>query len=225
MTRKLFDNYMIRLLKENILYIVLLLFFIIILGVYIPFQLSDYFTLIKKNQELHNELTQYKSKQDLVMTFTPAELNDIVSILNVLLPNKEDYFSILNTVETLSQKTGFKITSYKIGIAKKSTEIIQLSITGEGGTAPLMEFLNLYHTGGGRLISIDKIDYSTRLPKVTLSLLFYSHEFKGKDISSSIAIDKKTVDEVKRLPVPQSNQSESSNVNDLNYPVRANPFE
>ena len=226
MQNKVLDTYTIRLIKENILHILLLIFFTVLIAVYIPLQVISYFDTVKKNGTLRTEVEKLRLKRDVVITFSPTELNRLVTTLNTLLPNKEDYFSILTTLENLSQKTGFSITSYTMSIAKKQNDVVQLSIVGEGSSQASLDFMYKYNSQGGRLVTIDKIEYSPNNNKVSLVLHFYSREYKKSDTKNITGLDKNTIKRLEGMSVnPQTETTSTDSGLPINYPAKVNPFE
>jgi hypothetical protein len=129
---------------------------------------------------LVNEISNLESKKNLILTALNLQneqlpLDDINKILNLLIPNEEDYFSIIFALERISQKTGFIITAYEINLQKSNLQKLSLSITGIGNRNTFLDFVKDYQFTGNRLITIDSIKFSEEMVNETkIDLNFYN---------------------------------------------------
>jgi len=129
---------------------------------------------------LENEISSLESKKNLILTALNLQneqlpLDDINKILNLLIPNEEDYFSIIFALERISQKTGFIITAYEINLQKSNSQKLSLSITGIGNRNNFLDFVKDYQFTGNRLITIDSIKFSEEMANETkIDLNFYN---------------------------------------------------
>lgn len=233
MNKIFLNKYGKRLLQENIFYIVLCVVFSVLIVGYIPYSIYLLSQTNQKNDVIRTEIAQLQQKHDQVVSFAPDEIDSLVSTLNTLVPSTEDYFSILHTLEVLSIKSGFIISSYKVAVGKTPSSAIKLSIIGEGSSDQVLAFLNEYRTSGGRLITIEKIEYSPIAPKVTLTLSFYAHNYKGSDVKDITQLNATTIQKINIIGTqtgtssePLIQESESSSESAVIIPqVKANPFE
>ncbi|MGB9883483.1 MAG: hypothetical protein ACPLRN_03160, partial [Microgenomates group bacterium] len=159
------NSYLRQLIKENYFYFigffVLSIFFLLILVLGI----NKINTLNQNIEKLSSEVNNLNKKYQLINTIIPDEqiLDEDMKVLNALIPNSEDYFSIIFALENLSQKTGFIITGYTVNISQSTPNKLRLVVNGVGDTDAFLKFLQNYQFGGGRLITSDKITLSQNL--------------------------------------------------------------
>jgi hypothetical protein len=218
-----------RLIQENIFYILgnILIFILILINIKVG--LSQNFDYNKKVSDLGIELNQLKNKVTLMRVTIPSSqiLDEDLIFLNTLIPNVEDYFSITHSLEKLSEKSNFIITSYDINVSKSSVEKLKLSVTGIGDSESFINFLKDYNFGGGRLITSDRIQLEPNFfSLIKIDLTFYS---KSASTSQSLEVEPngKVFQELQLLKDKAgfSPEGESAiNNPSLNYPKKSNPF-
>lgn len=220
--------YLFRLIKENILYIISTFFLLILIVVVSKLSLDRIFDSDTKIKQLNTDISELEKKVELYQTSIPSsdKLDEDIKLLNTLIPNIEDYFSIIYSLEKLSQDTGFIITDYIVNVGKSTENKLRLTVTGVGDSNTFLKFLNDYRFGGGRLITSDKIELSPQLSdSLQLNLAFYN---KSVNLSEQdvVATDKKMFKELEAIKqkvnfVFTETASEEA---DLTYPVKGNPF-
>ncbi|MBI5127123.1 hypothetical protein HZA76_01565 [Candidatus Roizmanbacteria bacterium] len=220
--------YLLRLLRENAVYLFGLIFLFLLIIVIIKTGFDRIAATNSRIKTLNNDIGRLQSKAAFFQNTLPSteKLDEDVKLLNKLIPNIEDYFSIIYSLETLSQKTGFVITGYSVNIGKSSPNKLKLSVTGVGDTNSFMKFLDEYNFEGGRLITSDKIELNPQLTgSIRIDLTFYS-----KTTSTGvgeITQDKKTFQELEAIKEKVNFEfSEASPEGDfdLTYPRKTNPF-
>lgn len=176
--------------------------------------------LQRDTNELRKKVSILKSNKIIAQD----QLNEYNKILTQLVPDKEDFFSIIYAIETLSQKTGFSITDYVINLSESTSDKHTLSVEGTGDTNSFLNFLRDYHFSGGRLITNEKIEFVTGdIEKSKLSLNFYN-----KKIPTDIGkITEVTPNDIKLMKTIQSKvtvnlTTPSEEVE--SYPTKSNPF-
>ena len=215
-----------RLIKENIFYIVGNIFIFILIIITIRIGLTERSSYNKKIAVLKTELSQLQNKVTLMNTTIPSsdKLDEDLNFLNTLIPNIEDYFSIIYALEKLSQKSNFVITGYTVNVEKSTAEKLKLSITGIGDSQSFINFLKDYNFGGGRLITSDKIQLDPNFfGSIKIDLTFYAKSvLTGKNLALP---DDKVFEELEALK-NKVNFSFDSNaeIPDFNYPRKGNPF-
>src|SRR3990170_753339 len=158
-------NYSIkRLIRDNLIYIFGFFALNLVLIFVVGFYYSQYQKNIVKIQSLTNELSEYNKKKDLLdfknqVIKNEVDLDYINQILTQLIPSEENYFSIVAALEKLSLDTNFIISAYNINVDKSNQEKLSLVIEGEGDPNAFLKFLQEYNYTGGRLITIDQIDF------------------------------------------------------------------
>ena len=142
--------YVLRLIKQNIAYVFAAALLALLIVVQVKIGFDRLYQINKDNKLLERDVKELQTKFDLLNLVVPesGELNRYIELLNALIPNAEDYFSIIRSLELLSQKTGFIITSYTVGVKTKVKDRFKLSITGVGDTTAFLSFLENYNFAG-----------------------------------------------------------------------------
>lgn len=217
-----------RLIRENIFYIVGNAFIFILIIITVGIGLTENSSYNKKIGSLKTELNQLQNKVNLMNTTIPSpdRLDEDLNFLNTLIPNIEDYFSIIYALEKLSQKSNFVITGYTVNVEKSTAEKLKLSITGIGESQSFINFLKDYNFGGGRLITSDKIQLDPNFfGSIKIDLTFYAKSvLTGKNLALP---DDKVFEELEALKSRINFSFDSnaeSNSPDLDYPKKSNPF-
>ncbi|MBI5123750.1 hypothetical protein HZA75_07865 [Candidatus Roizmanbacteria bacterium] len=218
-----------RLIRENIFYIIGNVFIFILIIITIKIGFTENFRYDKKITTLKTELNQLQNKVTLMNTTIPSsdKLDEDLKLLNTLIPNIEDYFSIIYALEKLSQKSNFIITSYNVNVGNSTSEKIKLEVTGSGDSQSFINFLRDYNFGGGRLITSDKIKLDPNFfGSIKIDLTFYSKNvLTGKNLE--LSADEKIFKELETLKNKVNFSFESNtatNSPDFNYPKKSNPF-
>ena len=135
-----------RLLRENIYYLIGNIFIFALIVVTIRTGTTNNSNYDKKIADLKVELNQLKNKVTLMNTAIPSseKLDEDLDFLNKLIPNIEDYFSIVYALEKLSQKSNFIITSYTVSVGSSTAEKLKLNVSGTGDSQTFIDFLKNY---------------------------------------------------------------------------------
>ncbi|MFA6533006.1 MAG: hypothetical protein WCT22_03345 [Patescibacteria group bacterium] len=218
-----------RLLKENIYYLIGNIFIFVLIIVTIKIGITNNSDYEKKISSLKIELNQLKNKVTLMNTTVPSseKLDEDLYFLNNLIPNLEDYFSIVYALEKLSQKTNFIITSYTVSVGNSTAEKLKLNVSGTGDSQTFIDFLKNYNFGGGRLITSDKIQLDPNFfGTIKIDLTFYT-----KNVSLSQNLEMEPDDKIfKELEALKSKVNfafefaDATSEPDLSYPRKLNPF-
>lgn len=183
-----------------------------------------------KISELEKEVQKYENRSRILNSpFTQSnkeELESYVQILNLLIPNTEDFFSIIYSLETLSKKTGFNISSYKVNLKKNTKNKISISILGTGNQEYFMNFLKSYNFAGGRFITIDNIELTPQFSGlIKLDVSFYTKS--SVDIKNApLVLNQKAFDELSKIKNKinfQLMENQEPEI-DTNYTKKSNPF-
>ena len=171
------------------------------------------------------ELNKKKSLIDFKNQVIDAEfdLDTANQALTQLIPLQEDYFSILATLDKLSAMTNFIITSYNINIGASTRDRLAILIEGKGDPDSFLDFLKEYNFSGGRLVTIDKIDFSQEAFSGTkININVYS----GKTSATESPIKSETVDLDLVTMILSKIQIELKPEAEINvdYPTKSNPF-
>jgi len=222
------DDYTLHLIKENFLFISILVFFLIVTIFFIPVQVKNYYDYQSKIKLLEQDINQLARKKVVVSSIDPQESENLIQVLNTLIPMGEDYFSMLSTLENISAKTGFRIVSYSIKISEKPQDKIVIKVSGEGASDSFLKFLESYQYKGGRLITMDNIQFSPGNFKSTLELNFYTKDIKNLSQVENLVVDKQIRDKIKKIGEEiQSTPSVSTTegeFKEIEYVTKENPF-
>lgn len=218
-----------RLILENIYYIIgnILIFILIIVTIRIG--ITENLNYNSKITALQTENADLMNKVTLMNSVIPGseKLDEDVKLLNKLVPNAEDYFSIIYALETLSQKTNFMITSYIVNIASSTPEKLRIKVSGSGDSRSFVDFLKDYNFSGGRLITSDKVQLDPNFSgSIMIDLTFYNKKtIAGNTLE--ISPNSNIFKELESLKTKVNfifENSVSTISPDLNYPKKSNPF-
>jgi len=214
--------------KNNFLYFLadFVLIFLIIFS--ITFVIRKTMENNEKINTLRDEVKTLTEKQNNFYLLKNANIDfeKTLTIFNQLIPEEEDYFSIIYALETLSQKTGFQITSYTVNISESTPSRLKLSVSGIGSTDSFFKFLKEYNFGGKRLITSDNLSLNSEQSEFKIDLSFYNK--KTTDINSYSSFVPSTLPkELEKILVKTElivrEESQNRNLN-LNYSRKENPF-
>ncbi len=223
------NPYLKYLLKENIgyvgVFIGLIVATILLLGLTVG-KLAENKSTIEK---LEKETGELQDKQNLIIATTTSNANTLdedVRIVQQLIPDFEDYFSVLYTLDQLSKKTGFIINSYTVNVGKADSDKLQVVVSGIGSPDSFLNFLKEYNVGGGRLITTEKIELNADdSNSFKLNLTFYNKKVTSKnekalDYQKALRDFQKIKNKVSFNFQPEATQSAT----DSSYPIESNPF-
>lgn len=220
--------YLLRLIKKNSIYLISLIFIIFLIVLISKISFDKILKINTNIQTLETNISELGKKAELFQNVLPPseELDEDITLLNHLIPNVEDYFSIIYSLESLSQKTNFIIDGYSVDMTSSTTEKLRISITGTGETVAFMKFLDEYNFGGGRLITSDRIELKPELRgTLKIDLTFYNKNVPvsgGADLPTSNKIFK-DLQAIKKKVIFNFDDYNAEGF-DLNYPKKNNPF-
>ncbi|NTU46949.1 hypothetical protein HGA88_04970 [Candidatus Roizmanbacteria bacterium] len=198
----------------------------VILALITLFFAQGYFARKDEVEKLASEVTTLQTNKQTVESNKKIAENDIDeynAILTQLIPESEDFFSIILALEKVSEQTGFRIAGYGVNPSLTSQERVTISVNGDGDADTFIRFLKTYQFGGGRLMTNESYNYSPNSQgKINMSLHFYS---KKTSPSSSLArissSDWELLNKVKSKTQILM-KSDSTAVTD--YATKTNPF-
>ena len=177
--------------------------------------------------KLNDEIRQIKLRTERLkksQSLVKSDLKEINKLLSILIPDIEDFFSIIQALETISYQTGFTIMKYSVNIGI-STDRISMMIDGSGNIDSFMNFLKSYSFSGGRFITSEKIEFTNvRSSSSKIQLNFYNKQ---------VAIDNQIIPELTENDIDffkriknkiNINLKESKLEVDADYPTKTNPF-
>jgi len=220
--------YLYRLIKENIIYIISVFFLLILTLIILKLSLDRIFESKSKINKLESDIFQLEKKVRLYQNSIPSseKLDEDIKLLNKLIPNIEDYFSIIYSLEKLSQETGFIIVDYNVNVGKSTANKLILTVNGIGDSNAFLKFLEKYKFEGGRLITSDKIELNPQLSgTIKLNLTFYNKNVSLNDKNITVTDEKifEKLEEIKQKVNFNFYENEEEQI-ELSYPTKNNPF-
>ncbi|KKP60296.1 MAG: hypothetical protein UR56_C0026G0004 [Candidatus Roizmanbacteria bacterium GW2011_GWC2_34_23] len=218
-----------RLIKENIYYIIGNVFIFILIIITVKIGITEITKYKTKIASLELENIQLMNKVTLMNSSIPVseKLDEDVKFLNTLIPDVEDYFSIIYALENLSQKSNFIITSYVVNVGTSTSEKLRMKVTGIGDSKSFIDFLKDYNFSGGRLITSDKVQLDPNFSgSIIIDLTFYNKktEVANKLEKSPNSNIFKELESLKaKVNFSFDNNSGLSSPS-LDYPKKSNPF-
>lgn len=225
------NRFLLRQLKDNsvyaFLFIAIAASFVISIAIFTNKKVDNE----NKKIALEKDIKELRMKADFIAYQDKIEkegidIDNMNILMSALVPETEDYFSIILALENLSQKSGFIIQAYTLNISQSTKEKLSITIEGTGDQTAFLAFLKDYTYSGGRLITVDKIDYlSQGFFQIKLAVNFYSG--KGTPVSpSAINItdaDRELLTNIQKKVsidiLPADNVVENTN-----YDTKTNPF-
>lgn len=224
------DYYLLKLAKENFIY---LIFFAGLIIIYIFFSLNFVKKIAEANiniAKLTQEIAELKKKSQLV-NYKQEIINEGIDftetnkLFTKLIPNEEDYFSVIAALEKISTETNFLIINYSINLKSSTKNKLSLTIEGKGDQDSFFKFLKDYRYAGERLITIDKIDYrTTGFTQVKLIVNFYSGKINQKTMASNTKLTEDEKKLIRTIKEKVSLELKTEDTADSSYPVKSNPF-
>lgn len=201
------------------------------LGVVALLIMASYKTYKESKNDLDvltEEVKLLKNRSDTLQfnkTLTEDQIVVYNKILTTLIPETEDYFSIIYALETISQNTGFSIVSYTINLSNISREKLSINIEGRGNPDDFKRFLDAYKFSGGRLITSERIEFSgVNFTNTRVSLNFYSKKFTFNEsvVPQLTKGDVAKLEEIKKKIKISFKDEEAPTKEE--YEVKDNPF-
>ena len=221
--------YLLRLIRENLVYLLSSLLLTVLIITVTKVSLDKIIQAETDIGTLNSDISKLQKKITLFQTVIPPsnKLDEDVALLNSLIPNVEDYFSVIYSLETLSEKTGFSIIGYSVNVNKSTANKLRLTVTGVGDSNSFLKFLQNYNFAGGRLITSDKIELNPQLSgSIKLDLTFYNKSTANNNTDINVTDNKafQDLESIKQKVSFDFGQSQAAENLDLNYPKKSNPF-
>ena len=202
MKNRKINPYLKHLFKENLIYFVGAMFFIAIFLYFNIIVLRSIKEEKKQIETLREEVENLKMKKKQLSSMDYLNEADIVRfklILTQLVPNTEDFFSILYALETLSQQTGVEILNYTLQFNKKRRAEIPIVVTLLGDQDSFMKLLKDYNFKSGRLITMSSFNFNgIKTSQLKLTFTFYNDSLRRNNIGENF-ISKKDYEFLKKI--------------------------
>ncbi len=176
--RRKIRPYLQFLINQNLVYFLLFAGLVIIGVLIIPFFIGEIDRSSADIEKSKIDATTLQIKQRVLQSVVNENKNDIdqdLALVTGLIPDTEDYFSMIYSLEQLSQSSGFVINNYSVNLKKSDSNKLSITVTGEGDSESFLELLRTYNFAGGRLITAEKIGIDPlQHSGVSLDLNFYN---------------------------------------------------
>lgn len=205
---------------------VFFLLFIIVFIFYARFneQKKEVDLMTGEVQMLKNRFDTLKYNKSL----TEDQIKEYNKLLASLVPETEDFFSIIYALEQISLASKFVISDYTIEVGKITTrEKMTLTVVGKGDPEAFLQFLQVYQFAGGRLATSDKIQYGGPTTGGTrITLTFYSKRFAFNESVQVPQLSKEEIAKLEAIKQKVKFQFSSSGYQTIStdYPEKNNPF-
>jgi hypothetical protein len=204
---------------------VFVLLFFIVLIIYAKFNSQK-----KEVDLMSNEVVMLKNRYDTLKynkSLTEDQIKEYNKLLASLVPETEDYFSIIYAIEEISKESHFSITDYTIDVSSTTKEKLTLSVAGQGDTDAFLSFLQEYQYAGGRLATIDKIQYGgITAGNTRIALNFYSKRFTFNESVQVPQLNKEEIEKLEAIRKKVKFQFSSSGYQSIktDYRMKNDPF-
>lgn len=224
--------YITFLVKQNAVYFAMFFILMLASGFLVPYFIAH---INRSNAALtkeYAELRKLESRKRILESLVSENSQDIdqdLALITGLIPDSEDYFSIIYSLEKLSQSSGFTINNYVVNLKQSNDKKLSLLVSGQGNTDVFLTLLRTYNVNGGRLITAERIGIDPlRANEVGLSLNFYNEKpqinaNETLDFQSSIQELNELREKVKFSIVNNETQQQSLPVD--SYSTKQNPFQ
>lgn len=218
-----------RLIKDNIFYIVGNIIIFILIIITIKNGISEIDNYEVKIASLKLENVESAKKVTVINSTIPKsdKLNEDVKLLNNLIPDTEDYFTIVYALEKLSQNSNFMIVDYTVNVKASTPEELKIKVTGVGDNQSLIKFLKDINFLGGRLITSNKVQLDPNFTgSIVIDLTFYNKKVKTTN-KLEVSADSRTYKELEAIKAKVNfnfDDNVASESPNLEYPKKNNPF-
>lgn len=152
----------------------MVIFSVIIIPVFVS-EIAKASTNIEKSRVETSTLLIKQKVLQSVINENKDDIDQDLALVTALIPDMEDFFSMIYSLEQLSQSSGFIINNYTVNLVKSDSNKLSITVAGEGSSESFLELLRTYNFAGGRLITAEKIGIDPLGPGgISLNLNFYN---------------------------------------------------
>lgn len=206
-------------------------FFVLVLLVFVVlFYYVKFNEEVKSTALLSNEVQMLKNRYDTLKynkTLTEDQIKEYNKLLVQLIPESEDFFSIIVALEKISVDSRFLITDYVVNMKNSNKERLTLTVVGKGDTDAFKTFLEKYQFAGGRLITSNKIEYGgINSANTRITLNFYSKRFAFNETLQVGLLSKTELDRLNSIRSKISMQyvPSETEIVETDYTTKKDPF-
>ena len=138
---------------------------------------------------------------NLTKKLASEKVESFNNVLLQLIPEQEDYFLLIASIERFSQRTGLKVDTYSVDVPEEGSDKFTMTITGSFAPNQLTRFLENYQYGTGRLVTIENMTLNeTNTPErgqiadVRMTINFYSRKVSTSNLIRVGSLSQKDID-------------------------------
>lgn len=228
--KKSLGYFTIRILHENATYLVILCVLVLAFIFSLVFFTATYEKGNEKISTTERDISKLKNETKFItykneIVSQGINVDEMNKSLSALVPETEDFFSIVATLEKLSASTNFIITSYSLNLKESTKDKLSITINGQGNADTFLAFLKEYNFGGGRLMTVDTIRFSSRtFSGVELQANFYNQKTKAQVEAALQPLSAADKQLIKQIYDKISMNVKQEEVDSQDYSVKSNPF-
>ena len=166
--------------SNNYMTIAVVIGILLILSGLLTYSIYSYHQVTNQVADLTQDIARLQQQNSVLQAsknILDAHLDSYNQMLSRMIPDSEDYFSIIAALEKLAAQTGFSITKYTINVVAANAHQLAISVEGKGDAEAFFKFLQDYRYQGERLITNGKIEFATgNFAATKLDLNFYSKQ-------------------------------------------------
>lgn len=198
---KIFTNIHTKLIFKRYFIILFIINSILLILIFLIFFLIRKQEISNKISSLKSENYQLAEKLKILEELDNVNINDVENYLNNVIPNQDNIFTIISSLNELSKNSGIIISNYEIKNTNVNSDKIKIKINFI--TNDVLKFLEEYQKKSKRLIIITDVEIKPDQEKHTLVLNFLNYQFGTKidfnlgtrDIKTIKQIYNKIIDE------------------------------
>lgn len=228
--KKSLGYFTVRILRENATYLIVLCVLVLAFIFSLVFFTATYGKSNEKINSILKEIAKLKNETKFVtyeneIVSSGINIDEMNKSFSQLVPETEDFFSIVASLERLSASTNFIITDYSLNLSQSTKDKLSITINGQGNVDTFLTFLKVYNFGGGRLLTIDTIQFSKqKFSGVELQANFYNQKTKAQVEAALQPLSASDKQLIKQIHDKISLNVKQEEVYTQDYSVKSNPF-
>ena len=151
----------------------------------------------QERSKLEGEISYF----NLTKKLASDKVENFNNILLQLIPEQEDYFLLIASIERFSQRTGLKVDTYSVDVPEEGSDKFTMTIAGSFAPSQLNRFLDNYQYGTGRLVTIENMTLNEsntkdrgQIDDVRMTINFYSRKVSTSNLIRVGSLSQKDID-------------------------------
>lgn len=150
-----------------------------------------------ERSKLEGEISYF----NLTKKLASDQVENYNNLLLQLIPEQEDYFLLIASIERFSQRTGLKVDTYSVDVPKDGSEKFTMTINGSFAPNQFKRFMANYQFGTGRLVTIENMTLNqSQIPgkvptdDIRITMNFYSRKVSTSNLIRVGSLSQKDID-------------------------------